>query len=318
MKILQVLDPSHEFWVQGGTFKDLRQASDIFEDFPIYLGAPFRTQRFRPWIRSLLKSINADHIIFSSITPLENYYRVVRFFPRKQKVAVWFTHLEGKLTVSQLKALNYCKVVFVHSTQEKRNLELSLSSKIQVTLGAVDLSRFSRPSKPDMCVLWVGTPNIRKNPQEFLRLASQHPELKFRILGKNWLGTNLVESIYQLRNIEYREITGPINSSDLDGCDIYLCTSLIEGGPMPLLESIAGNLKVLCRDVGFVRDVFREFGISTEFIYSKYDEILPLIKRLRAMPKPDHSSKIQAYSFERLSNMIAEDLIGPYPQARLS
>jgi len=308
MKILQVLDPAHKYWVQGGTFEDLRANSEIFETCPAFLGAPFRTQKFFPWVRSFLKTINADYILFSSITPLENYYKVIRFFPKKQKMAVWFTHQEGRFTTLQLRALNACKVVLVHSSQEKKNLELLISSKVEVTLGAIDSSRFSRSSKPGLCVVWIGTPNIRKNPEEFLRLAAENPELKFRILGKNWLGTSLMVRITQLPNIEYSEITGPLKSSDLDGCDIYICTSAIEGGPMPLLESVAGNLKVLSRDVGFVRDVFKEFGVSTDFIYSKYEEILPLVNRLRDLPAPNYGSRIKVYSFERLGRLIAERL----------
>jgi glycosyltransferase involved in cell wall biosynthesis len=308
MKILQVLDPAHEHWVQGGTFKDLRLNSEFFETRPVYLGAPFRTQRFRTWICSFLKTTKFDYILFSSITPLENYYRLSRFFPRKQKMAVWFTHQEGEFTPLQLSALDSCAVVFVHSLREKMNLELLISSNVEVTLGAIDSSRFSSPPKPGKCVVWIGTPNIRKNPDEFLRLASENPSLSFRILGKNWLGTHLANRILQLPNIEYSEIIGPLKSSDLDGCDIYICTSMIEGGPMPLLESIAGNLKVLSRDVGFVRDVFYTFGISTKFIYSRYEEILPLIGQLRNSPVPNYSSKIHFYSFNRLSKLISESL----------
>ena len=311
MRILQVLDPSHKNWVQGGTFKDLRLNSKIFNENPVYLGAPFRTQQILHWLRSIQKVFSSKYILFSSITPLENYYKIARFFPKKRKLAVWFTHQEGRFTALQLRALNSCKVIFVHSSQEKFNLESMVSSKVEVTLGAIDSSRFSRSPNPGMCILWIGTPNERKNPREFLRLASDNPDLNFRILGKNWIGTHLGDKITRISNIEYYEITRPLESSDLDGCDIYICTSFIEGGPMPLLESIAGNLKVLSRDVGFVQDVFREFGISSDFIYSEYEEIVPLINRLRRESRTNYGSRIEIYSFERLGRLIAENLFSP-------
>lgn len=306
MKILQVLDPAHKHWVQGGTFKDLRASSTFFENEPLYLGSPLRTQKFFPWIRGIFKTINADSILFSSLTPLENYFRVKRFIPKKQMVAVWFTHQEGLFTNLQLKALNSCEVVFVHSTQEKKHLEMLITSKIEVTIGAVDFSRFEMPPKLDSCIVWVGTPNERKNPEELLRLATENPDLRFRILGKNWSGTALGSKISYLPNIEYSEINGPLKSSDLDGCDMYICTSTIEGGPMPMLESIAGNLKVISRDVGFVQDVFREFGITSSNIYSSFEDILPLINRLRNEEVPTYAAMVKTYSFERLAAVIAK------------
>jgi glycosyltransferase involved in cell wall biosynthesis len=309
MKILQVLDPAHEHWVQGGTFKDLRACSKFFEDEPLYLGSPFRTQPFFHWIRGIYKAINADCILFSSLTPLENYFRVKRFLAKKQTLAVWFTHQEGFFSTLQLRAMNSCEVVFVHSNQEKSHLEPLISSKVEVTMGAVDFSRFESPPVLGTCIAWVGTPNARKNPEEILRFATENPDLKFRILGKNWSGTLPGARVPFLPNLEYLEVNGPLKSSDLNGCDIYICTSFIEGGPMPMLESIAGNLKIISRDVGFVQDVFKEFGISGANIYSSYEEILPLVNRLRSEEKPRYATMVKTYSFERLATLIAQHFL---------
>ncbi len=76
-----------------------------------------------------------------------------------------------------------------------------------------------------------------------------------------------------------------------------------------MLESIAGNLKIISRDVGFVQDVFKEFGISGANIYSSYEEILPLVNRLRSEEKPRYATMVKTYSFERLATLIAQHFL---------
>ena len=305
MRIKHVLDPSHANWVLGGIFRDLRTQSEAFEAKPAYLSSfPGVTWIF-PWLRVSFTLLTRKNLLFSSITPLENYFKLVRFLPREQHIGLWFTHQEGSFTNIQEKALRSCNVIFVHSNRDKERLSGIVTCRIVVVIGAIEPTRFAKNPTKGNRVLWVGTPNERKNPGELIRFASDNPELEFRILGKGWKGTPVYASIVSLPNIEYIEILSPLYSFDLDGCDIYLCTSFIEGGPMPLLESTAGNLKVITRDVGFVRDVFSEFGISEQFIYSSYEELRPLIEQHRSNPGfPQYSTKAKEYSYSRLANTV--------------
>jgi glycosyltransferase involved in cell wall biosynthesis len=305
MHIKQVLDPSHADWVLGGIFRDLRAQSDIFETKPAYLSSFPGIKKIFPWVGSFLALFKERKLLFSSITPLENYFKFSRFLFRKQQIGLWFTHQEGSFTSIQEKALRSCDVIFVHSNREKERLSGIVSCRIVVVIGAIEPIRFAKNPRKGKCVLWIGTPNERKNPGELIRFTLGNPELDFRILGKGWKGTAAFDSIKGLPNVEYVEILGPLNSSDLDGCDIYLCTSLIEGGPMPLLEATAGNLKVISRDVGFVRDVFLRVGISEQFIYSRYEEIRPLIEKHRADGAfPQYAEKVKEYSFLRLAETV--------------
>lgn len=308
MRIKQVLDPSHANWVLGGIFSDLRTQSDAFEPIPAYLSSFPRINRLSPWFRIILTLLTERNLLFSSITPLENYLKFVRFLPRKQHIGLWFTHQEGSFNSIQEKALRSCDVIFVHSNRDKERLSGVVSCRIVVVLGAIEPTRFAKNPTRGKRLLWVGTPNERKNPGELIRFAFDNPELDIRILGKGWEGTPAFDSIESLPNIEYVEILGPLNSSNLDGCDIYLCTSLIEGKPMPLLESTAGNLKVISRDVGFVRDVFSKLGISEQFIYSRYEEMRPLVERHRSANEfPHYADQAKQYSFLRLAKMVTAE-----------
>jgi len=307
LKITQVLDPAHEQWVQGGTFKDLRNVSKIFNQRPIYIGSPFRTQGPLIWIVSCFKIFLGRHLLFSSLTPLVNYYRVYRFLPKLSKIGLWFTHQENSFSKSELLALSRCDVIFVHSLKQKKELEKIVKSKIEVMLGAIEVSRFKDSAVIGRRIVWVGTPNFRKNPDLLVSLAQANPDLDFLLLGKGWSKSSLMKTVNSLRNIEYREIIAPLTSKDFDGCDIYLCTSRIEGGPMPLLESLAAGLHPISTNVGFVEDLYNFFSISKQFIFYNFDQIVPLIDELRENQRKDSfilQNKITKLSFENLSNLI--------------
>jgi|688.fasta_scaffold08086_6 glycosyltransferase involved in cell wall biosynthesis len=307
LKILQVLDPSHESWVQGGVFKDLKNSSKVFHKKPVYLGSPFKTQSVFHWAWSVLRIIFSRKILFSSLTPLENYSRVFSLIGYYQQKTLWFTHNEQILNKRQLKAINRCGAVLVHSSKAKMELQEFYKGKIIVMLAAIEFTRFSSPSISGEKIVWVGTYSRRKNPKLFLNLVRKNPHLQFRILGKNWDKKFVDALLFQLKNLEYFEIEGAINSAQFNGCDIYLCTSEIEGAPMPLLESIAAGLNPISSDVGFVRDIFEYFQISEKFIYTSEDEVVGLVNslRLNSCQRIDHNrALIKNLSFENLGKLI--------------
>lgn len=306
-KITQVLDPSHRTWVQGGIFQDLRSTSNIFCKSPIYLGSPFKTQKLLLWIQAIIRLLFSKNLLFSSLTPLENYYRIFRIFPKFQKRVLWFTHNEEAFNKIQFLAINDCDCLLVHSERAKQTLNEIFDVKIQVILAAVQFENFKNPSSQAEKIVWVGTYSRRKNPEFFLNLVRKNPLLKFRILGKDW-DMNYVDSLLvELKNLEYFEIEGAMSSVPFNGCDIYLCTSEIEGAPMPLLESIAAGLNPISTDVGFVRDIFKYFEIPEKFIYKDEDDVIKLVNSLR-IDSPqrikNNRMKITNLSFENLGKLI--------------
>jgi hypothetical protein len=44
-----------------------------------------------------------------------------------------------------------------------------------------------------------------KNPNIFLEFAASHPQIKFKILGKNWDKSHLWARMNSIKNIEYHE-----------------------------------------------------------------------------------------------------------------
>ena len=61
---------------------------------------------------------------------------------------------------------------------------------------------------------------MRKNPKIFLDFVKANPQLKFKLLGKNWYSSSLFEEVYKLKNLEYKEITGALTSESSMGVRI--------------------------------------------------------------------------------------------------
>lgn len=293
--------------MQGGIFQDIRSASDVFCRSPIYLGSPFKTQHFFPWIKANFKILFSKNLLFSSLTPLENYYRVFRFFPKFHQRVLWFTHNEEPFNRTQFSAIAHCDCVLVHSKQTKQTLSKIFKVKINVILAAVKFENFVKLKTPGKKIVWVGTYSRRKNPDIFINLVRKNPHLKFRILGKNWDRILVEELLLSLGNLEYIELNGAVKSEHFNGCDIYLCTSEVEGAPMPLLESITAGLSPISSDVGFVRDIFEYFQIPEKFIYKNEDEIINLVNSLRSNSNHNFDNNrdlAKNLSFENLGKLI--------------
>lgn len=306
-KIQQVLDPSHLDWVLGGIFKDLRFGQESFEDRPIFISPPNTLFNILRWIVQSFKVSRSDYVLFSSLTALENFGRF-RIRRKEQILGLWFTHQELAFSNFERKLLQRCRYIFVHSEGVRKWLQAEFpKTHVILFVGAIDLKRFDRPAKPGREVVWVGTATRRKNPEYLLELAKAAPHLKFRVLGKNWGNSNYMNEVALLTNIEYREISSPLSSSDFDGCLIYLMLSQIEGGPMPLLESLAAGLIPVCTRTGFVEDLLSAINLEHNIV-DRFNtkEIIQLIENLIDMEN-DAQKRIsfaKQFDFNKLRKVI--------------
>lgn len=312
-KILQVLDPSHRDWVQGGTFKDLRTDCELFKARPVFIPPPNTIRNTFYWILESLRIFRCDYVLFSSLTPLENYGRS-RLRRRGQILGVWFTHQEFNFKRFEKKQLRRCKYIFVHSERARVWLQREFpGAQVIKFVGALEMARFQRPAKPGTKVAWVGTPTERKNPQYLLDLANSAPQLNFRVLGKNWRKSVYLKDLLLLPNVEYVEISGALSSSDFDECGIYLMLSKIEGGPMPLLESLAAGLVPICTRTGFVEDLLEPLGFSHN-ILSGFD-LEEIVRLIQASIKQNSDTTFsinfaKQFDFKRLRKVISGAYFG--------
>lgn len=311
-RILQVLDPSHKSWVQGGVFADLRKTSPrAFNSICIYLPAPNSFSNLVKWFVLCIRIRFHNRVLFSSLTPLENYSR----FPLqryRQKVGLWFTHKDGTLNKRENRALKLVDVVFLHSKDAVEKFKDICRAKPILMLAAIDPKRFNVVLNTNSKVVWVGTPVERKRPELVIELAKQFPETEFKIIGKNWTDSSYWSGIVNSNNLSYVEFDGPLTSEDLKDCRYFLMTSRIEGGPMPLMEALAAGLIPVSTDTGFVRDLYEIAKVPHCLIVDgNLESLTQGLKRAFELESNGFvvdSNGIKALTFQRLSNLIDKNL----------
>lgn len=265
-KITVVIDPSHKDWVLGGMFQEVIETSPEFFELEIQVVHPPRgIKSLVHWIKASLRLRRKQYLLFTSLTPLQNFLKS-NLARRNQKIAIWYTHKVGSFTKSESRALKRVNVIFAHSARDFVSLKSFTASEMVTVIGAIDAERFARPSEPGPGIAWIGTPVERKQPRMLLDLADSIPNQKFRLIGRGWKESIYWSEVIERKNISYVELEGALKTEILDGCSIYLVTSNCEGGPMPLLESLASGLHPIATDVGFVREVFDLAGVNNKFI----------------------------------------------------
>lgn len=305
-KVEILIDSGHASWVLGGIFREIAQKNSKFFSHPKAI-VPFgRPGFFNSVLIVLSLASKRSIIIFSSVTPLQNFLRINPFNTNTK--LLWFTHFEGALSQKTIKFLNKTQTIFVHSTHLMAELQnLGVTTRIIPVVGAINPELFHFIVSPGGKIAWIGTASSRKNPQLLLAFAQDNPDLKFQVFGRNWRQHQIYEDLKLFSNIEYRELDSKITSSDLAECSHYLMLSAIEGGPISLLETLAAGLVPICTPVGIVPELLPEVGYEHQILEGKLTSF-SIRKMFETNYSQSHrkmvSDKIKYYSVSRLSSTI--------------
>ena len=138
------------------------------------------------------------------------------------------------------------------------------------------------------------------------------PQQSFKLFGHNWSSSPYSQRIQDTSNLEIVELNGPMDSGKFDGCDIYLMTSRIEGGPMPLLEAIAAGIVPVCTNTGFVKSIFTLIDLPAQlFIEPNIKSISRAVDWIRSEGfsiSEAQREKILSLNFQRLAKIIDKNI----------
>ena len=304
------IDPGHSNWILGGLVREVSEIDPVFFFKPTAISNIRSKFIFSTIIKVIRVLICRNPILFSSLTPLENFLKITKLSINKK--AVMFTHHEGELTKKDLKILHRVDLIFVFSSNDKSRLEnLGIIRTIVVLTGAINPELFSSPVRPGNKIVYIGTAVERKNPKYFLDFAELNPNIEFKILGKDWKKSILWKELDKFSNIEYSEITGPITSKELDFCSHYLMLSRVEGGPMTLIESVAAGLIPISTKTGIAPDFLLQVGYFDQLIEipPSFDQIKSKLDNKYSKNQVELASVIaKEYSLERLSQVIKSEI----------
>jgi glycosyltransferase involved in cell wall biosynthesis len=178
---------------------------------------------------------------------------------------VFATHLEpgkhgidGPLLAHVLNAAD--GVVCMNSQLKHQLAALGTSSDLlDVIVGAADTAVY-RPHqrRANGSVGFCSAFYERKSPDRVLDIVRGLPHRHFILLGKGWKAYRRFDELSSLPNFQYVEA----DYSDYPGhyarMSVFVSASMLEGGPIPLLEAMMSNVVPVASKTGFAPDVIRD------------------------------------------------------------
>jgi glycosyltransferase involved in cell wall biosynthesis len=216
--------------------------------------------------RRLLKQISGKAILSihqSNLLHLENIGILDSIVPHNILVTHVNSEEEYRELCSHYHYDRRMRLLVMNKGTELALTDLGIPKEdIGVVYGAVE-RRVFYPSKMPIAgdyILIAGDCKLRKNPEMIRDLILKTPDLKFVFESEKW--KKIFPNAEQLNsNISFWD-SSALNRGDLYRNASALCNlSLLEGGPITVLQALASGTPVLSSDVGFVSEVLVEdFG----------------------------------------------------------
>jgi len=240
----------------------------------------------------------------------------------KRKHNKFFYLLYKTLTLFCLK--RFSSLVFDNfSLAEKFNKNIRTYQKSYILNVPVDFGMFPPINKSDArsqlkakindkILLFVGRLELQKNPilaiDVFKKISEQLNDVKLWIVGMGSLEKELKHKI-ETENIKNVEFKGSISQNEINlyysAADVFILTSLHEGGPLTVKEALVCNLPVVSTDVGDVKEVI-EVIEGCYIAEPQVDDFVNKIQLALAVNNFESRSKIEKYSAENFGQRIVE------------
>ncbi|TLX77128.1 glycosyltransferase family 4 protein [Labilibacter sediminis] len=228
------------------------------------------------------------------------------------KCIVMFTHPEFKNKFSikhRVYVLNKAhKVIFLNREHADLMVHHGLiKSKVEIMHLASDSDMFLPHDRTNAKVCVSMAYYKRKNPYLLFEIVKKMPHRNFLLIGKKWEQFEHWAKLKELANFEYHEGILYENYPKLYAqCDVFLSSSYLEGGPVPLLETMLCNMVPVASKTGYCTDIIKhgENGFLFDTNASA-DDVIPLIDKAYTLPVNTRESVID-FTWEKYGTKIDE------------
>jgi len=201
--------------------------------------------------------------------------------------------------------------IFTPSTVSKNSIvsEYGASKdKIVLSIGAADPNIYLPHKRSSGVIGLVSRFSERKNPKLILQIVKKMPDVNFLLIGTRWEKSDVFDSLMSYDNFSYVDPNYEDYHSYHSNIDVYLSTSFIEGGPIPLIETMMSNIVPVVSNTGFASDVIVDG--ENGFLFDVYDDVDVIVRKLNSALDfdKDVSWSVEGFTWDAFVNNIQLNL----------
>lgn len=294
-KIVYVAREKDKDWIFGAKVRRLSRFSELKA-----------TTHYHDKLRDLP---NADGYFFI----YQNYFcRCIRSTPSilKKRNIVMFTHPNWSKKYSKTHVV-WClnkadTIICLNSDVKQYLIECGVKSELLKVLHiGTSSTKFYSHKRGKGDVGLCSNFGERKNPDLILDIIKNMPNRTFHIIGRNWEEFERYDELKGFPNLIYHNNVPYDSYPDLyNELDVFVSPSLLEGGPVPILEAMMSNCVTVASKTGFAPDLIAHGKNGYLFnIDATYKDVVPLIEKAFEI-EGDMRQYVMPYTWENCSKTI--------------
>lgn len=153
--------------------------------------------------------------------------------------------------------------------------------KLHVNVGAADPEKFyfTDDGSERKYIGFSSAFYHRKNPSLIISIVKAMPEYEFLLLGKGWRCVDYFKDIEALSNLTYVETNYDNYPDYYRMMKVFVSTSFIEGGPIPLVEAMMAGAIPVVSNTGFANDLVE--NCVNGFVFNCDDDLQSIVEKIK-------------------------------------
>lgn len=256
--------------------------------------------------------VNYPALLPSSSSYFYSHYAYFRDILLKQPDVLkainilFYTH-PGEFWFSQeelLHSFKYADSIISMSTMYGKKLEQQGVKNVLIEHVGADPKMFPPHNRGKGVIGFCSSYYPRKNGDCMLEIIKKMSHLQFKLCGRNWEQWDRWDELSNCKNFEYQQLSYSDYPKFYESLDVFISVSTLEGGPIPLLESMMCNVVPVASRVGHAPDIINHGKNGFLFdVGSSIDEICELVEQALIF-NVDIWQSVQELTWQRFSQSV--------------
>jgi glycosyltransferase involved in cell wall biosynthesis len=250
-----------------------------------------------------------------------SYPTIFRFYLEKKpkkfinNSLVLYPHNEPEMgsVFEQVDLLNKAHKVYFYCKQDAENLVLNGLKKEKIVIAncAVDNDCVfdNKEIREQRTIILASKFGPRKGAELLPDIVKKLPDWNFIVMGRGWDNFLKQENLLNVPNFTYVQFNKKNRSKYFSKAKIFLSLSNLEGGPVPLIESMALGVIPISTSTGFAPEFIKD-GINGYLLPLKPDPDF-VVSKIVSVDKLSENPEISValLTWDRIARLTYNDLL---------